>query len=515
MDILNILFFTAVLLPAIIGILFVGISFVEHVKITKRTGGQVNIPKENRTIIHLIVSLVLIGCTIAILYFMWGGVEDRNYIFFYFMKGVPIYFHIDALGRYFATFVTLMWTMIAVYSITYMKHEGEELRFFGFYMILYTVLVLLDFAGNLITFYFFYELMSLTSMPLVFHNGSKKSIMAALRYLFYSICGAYMGLFGIFFLYHYCNTMTFSYGGTLGVAASYHKGIVLFAIFLLIMGFGAKAGLFPLHSWLPAAHPVAPSSASAVLSGIIVKSGILAIIRTVYYIVGPDFIRGTWVQYVWMGVTLLTIFMGSMMAFLEPVLKKRLAYSSVSQLSYIMFGLALLSPTGFIGALMHIFYHAVIKCGLFLCAGTFLFYGLYHHDVSVKALRGVGKRAPIVLWCWTFFALSLVGIPPFSGFMSKWYLAEGALGAQGVGIFAYIGPLVLLLSAFLTAGYLIPITIRGFLPGEDYKIDHLPEVKISGHIQVPLIILAAITLILGLFPNTIIHFLAAIATNVF
>ena len=156
------------------------------------------------------------------------------------------------------------------YAFVYMKHEGEEKRYFGFYLLLYGVLIGLDFSGNLITMYLFYELMTLTSMPLVLHNGSRESIMAALKYLFYSMCGAYAGLFGIFFLYRYCDSFTFTAGGTLNMAAvSGHEGLLLIAVFVMLVGFGAKAGMFPLHSWLPAAHPVAPSPASAFLSGII------------------------------------------------------------------------------------------------------------------------------------------------------------------------------------------------------------------------------------------------------
>ena len=145
-----------------------------------------------------------------------------------------------------------------------MKHEGEERRFFGFFLLVYGVLVALDFAGNLVTMYLFYELMTLCSMPLVMHNGSREAIMAALKYLFYSMCGAYLGLFGIFFLYHYCDTLTFTAGGSLNLSLAVgHEGILLIAVMAMLIGFGAKAGMFPLHAWLPAAHPVAPSPASA------------------------------------------------------------------------------------------------------------------------------------------------------------------------------------------------------------------------------------------------------------
>lgn len=233
--------------------------------------------------------------------------------------------------------------------------------------------------------------------------------MAALKYLFYSMCGAYLGLFGIFCLYHYCDTLAFTAGGTLdGAAASGHTGLLLVAVLAMLIGFGAKAGMFPLHAWLPAAHPVAPSPASAALSGIIVKSGVLAVIRVVFYIAGPDLLRGTWVQNIWMTLTLLTVFMGSLLAFREPVFKKRLAYSTVSQVSYILFGLSVLQPEAMSGALMHVVFHAFIKCALFLTAGVFIFkYG----KTRVEELDGIGKQLPKTLWCYTFAALALIGIP--------------------------------------------------------------------------------------------------------
>ena len=220
-----------------------------------------------------------------------------------------------------------------------MKHEGKQRRFFGYYLIVYGVLVGLYFSGNLVTMYLFYELMSLTSVPLVLHNGSKEAIMASLKYLFYSMCGAYMGLFGIFFLYKYCDTLQFIPGGSLNLTlASGHEGILLLACFVLLLGFGVKAGMLPFHAWLPTAHPAAPSPASAVLSGIIVKAGVLAIIRAVYYVVGADFLRGTWVQTAWMTLTLLTVF------------KKSLAYYTVSQVSYILFMMSVLNLTSMIAA---------------------------------------------------------------------------------------------------------------------------------------------------------------------
>ena len=449
--------------------------------------------------LHLFVLVFLVIS--AILSLAAGRAGEGSVTLFYLMKDIPVYFQVDSLGGLFAAFMSIVWVLTGIYAFTYMKHEGKQRRFFGYYLIVYGVLVGLYFSGNLVTMYLFYELMSLTSVPLVLHNGSKEAIMASLKYLFYSMCGAYMGLFGIFFLYKYCDTLQFIPGGSLNLTlASGHEGILLLACFVLLLGFGVKAGMLPFHAWLPTAHPAAPSPASAVLSGIIVKAGVLAIIRAVYYVVGTDFLRGTWVQSAWMTLTLMTVFMGSMLAFREPVFKKRLAYSTVSQLSYILFGLSVLTPTGMSGALLHTVFHAFIKTALFLTAGIFIF---CCGKTRVEELKGIGKKMPKTLWCCTFASLALIGIPPASGFISKWYLASGALEGD-IGVFRWLGPVVLLISALLTAGYLLPITINGFLPGKEAEA--VKKAEAPKAMLIPLAILAALALLLGVFPNLLINF---------
>lgn len=501
-----------VLLPVIVGIFLLMSSFLEHLRETKRlreATGESYVPKEdNLRFIHVLVGVVLIISAGTALAAAWSG--ERQLILFYLMENIPIYFRIDAVGRLFVTIVSIVWIAAGVYAFIYMKHEGEEKRFFGFYLLAYGVLVGLDFSGNLVTMYLFYELMTLVSMPLVLHNGSREAIMAALKYLFYSMCGAYLGLFGIFFLYRYCDTLIFVAGGSLDLRmAEGNETILLIAVFAMLIGFGAKAGMLPLHAWLPAAHPVAPSPASAVLSGIIVKSGVLAIIRAVYYVVSPDFIRGTWVQTAWMILTLLTVFMGSMLAYREPVLKKRLAYSTVSQISYILFGLSLLNATAMTGALLHTVFHAFIKCGLFLVAGVFIF---QCGKTKVTELTGIGKRMPITMLCYTISSLALIGVPPASGFVSKWYLAQGSLEAE-VGMISWIGPAVLLVSALLTAGYLLPAALKGFFPGKDAKIDDAVK-EPPMEMVIPILVLAILSLMLGVLPNPLVRYAADIAVSV-
>lgn len=443
------------------------------------------------------------------------GVTQSTFICGELVDGITVTFTVDKLGRLFAAIATLVIVLAGFFSFSYMQHEGHEKRYYGCYLITYGVLLGLDFSGNIITMYLFYEFMTLVSFPLVLHNESREAIMAGLKYLFYSFCGAYMALFGIYYFVKYLDTLSFTLGGSLNteaVMAAGDGGFALVVVFLMILGFGVKAGLFPMHAWLPTAHPVAPAPASAVLSGIIVKGGVLAIIRVVYYCIGVDFLQGTWVQTVWMILTLITILMGSALAYKEKVLKKRLAYSTVSNLSYILFGLALLNPIGMTGSLLHVVYHAIIKSTLFLCAGAVI---CLTGKTKIKELTGIGKRLPLILGCFTLASLALIGIPPTSGVVSKWYLAMGALDS-GIPVFSWLGPVVLLISALLTAGYLLSVTIKGFLPVEDELVlQEEGNSRVSAFLILPIVILAALTLLLGLFPSALIKYCSEIAAGLF
>ena len=425
---------------------------------------------------------------------------------FALIDNIYIYFAADKLGKLFAALVTLIFVIAGFFSFAYMEHEKNEKRYYGFYLITYGVLMGLDFAGNLVTMYMFYELMTLVSAPLVIHTCSRESIMAGLKYMFYSFCGAYMALFGIYLLNRFSYTLDFVAGGSLNtelLAQTGSTGLMLVAAFLMIIGFGVKAGCFPFHAWLPTAHPVAPSPASAFLSGIIVKGGVLAIIRAVYYCIGADFIRNTWVQQAWIILAAITVVMGSALAYKEKMLKKRFAYSTVSNLSYILLGLAMLNSTAFTGSVLHVVFHAIIKSALFMFAGAVIF---TTGRVKTKYFAGLGKSMPVLFGAYIVVSLGLIGIPPTSGVISKWYIAVGALQAD-VQVLSWIAPVALLISAILTAGYLLPIGVKAFLvnstDGNNYK-------EPSALMLVPILVLAVITVILGIFPAPLIGFVSGI-----
>lgn len=442
---------------------------------------------------------------------------DRQVTLFWLTEQIPVMLKLDLLGRLFMLVVAVVWICAGFFSFSYMKHEKNERRYYGFYLITFGVLLGLGQSGNLVTMYAFYEFMTLAAFPLVIHNQSREAVMAGLKYLIYSFFGAYMALFGLFFLCGYADTIAFTPGGILSTEVLREHGQLLLIIAgLMILGFSVKAGMFPLHAWLPTAHPVAPAPASAVLSGIIVKGGVFAILRVVFYLFGADFLRGTWVQTVFLVLSLLTVLMGSMLAFGEDVLKKRLAYSTLSQLSYILFGIALLEPTAVSGSLVHLIGHALIKSTLFLCAGAVICRsGL----TKVSELRGIGKRMPVTIWCFTIASLGLIGIPPTCGFISKWYLATGSLDS-GIAVFRYAGPIILIISALLTAGYLLPVTIKGFFPGVTSKevegerkettYDTWKMCEGDGLMLIPLVMMTAFSVLLGMFPNIMLHYIDGI-----
>ena len=459
----------------------------------------------------LYIACILITDVLAVLSMLFSGPVTMIRL----SPGLNLSFELDMIGRCFLTVALILYTCILFYSFIYMKVKEREPSFLAFYFVSLGALVAVCSASNMITIYLAFEVTTLSTVPLVMHDRTKTAVSAGMKFLFYSMGGALLGLIGVLFLYTYTSgSVLFTPGGVLDAAkVQGHEQIMYLASFLAVLGYGAKAGMFPMHSWLPSAHPVAPAPASALLSGIITKTGVLVIIRFIYYSIGIRFLRGSWMQYAWIALAMLTVLMGSLMAFQEKIFKRRLAYSSVSQLSYALIGLALLQDDGLKASLLQVLQHAPMKACLFLCAGAFIYrYGL--HDV--RELKGIGRRMPIVLWALTIAAMSLVGIPPMGGFVSKWNLVSACLGSE-TGVFTVLIPVVFLISALLTAGYLFPITIDGFFPGRD--ADPVQDGADAGQqadaqtaggrrleavpamMWVPLLILCAVSLFVGLYGN--------------
>ena len=440
--------------------------------------------------------------------------SGHELILFELMDGVNIYFKIDKLGRMFLLLTEFMWLLSANYSEVYLKHEEHTKRYNMFFLISLGSVLGISCAGNMITMYLFYEWMALSLVALVLHTQTVDAIGAGLKFLFYSIAGALMGFAGIAVLAQFTRnpSMDFQVGGFLdGDLLAGHETFLLIMTFFMILGFGCKAGMFPLHGWLPTAHPVAPAPASAILSGNVTKTGILAVMRVVYYGIGVDFIKNTWVQTTWIILALITIFMGSMLAYKEPDLKKRLAYSTISNLSYIMLGLALCHPIAMMGALMHVVFHSIAKNTLFLTAGSIIYRTGKHR---VEELVGIGKRMPVTMWGYVMASLTLIGIPPTSAFLSKWFLAQGAMESQIFGIW-WIAPVILLLSALLTAGYLLPIAMKAFFPGNTVDYGTYTKKDVALAMKEPVVLCAVLGVLFGLYPKPFMDLLEAIIWEVF
>lgn len=461
--------------------------------------------KQRNTLVFIAMALET-----ALVWFLCMG--DYTLEAYRFTERLTIAYHTDGLAKLFACLISTIWLLAAVFAMEYMKHEHKPARFFMFYTFSISALMSLCFAQNMMTLYLSYEFMTILTVPLVIHTGTPEAVRAGMKYLGYSIFGAGLGLLGFFFLNTYCETTTFIAGGTLNMTmVNGRENMMLVVFFLMAVGFGCKAGMFPLHAWLPTAHPVAPSPASAVLSGIITKGGVIAIIRVTYYLFGADFLRGTWAQYAVLTLAVITIFMGSMLAYKEKLLKKRLAYSTVSNVSYVVFGLMLLSPVGFMGALLQVVFHAIAKNILFLCAGAIIY---KTGKTFVYEYKGLGKEMPIVMWTFAFASLSLIGIPPTSGFVSKWYLAQGGLAPE-IGALGMTGVVILMVSALLTAGYLLPIVTDAFFPGKDYDYGSLKKKEPNLLMTVPLVLLSVAVVLFGIMPTPLTEIITNISGMIF
>lgn len=432
-------------------------------------------------------------------------VRGRELVLLPIIPNNPIALRIDNLGALFASMVALLWILCIYYAFEYMKHEGDENRFFGFYVMTFGVMMGITFASNLVTLYLFYEFLTLATVPLVMHGDSIQAKTATRIYIIFSIFGAALALCGIAIIAFAGNgATTFIQGGFLQAALS-GTTIVQVAYIFTFFGFGVKSAVMPFHAWLPCAS-VAPTPVSALLHAVaVVKAGVFAIARVTYFAIGPELLRGTVAQNIVLGACLVTIVYGSAMALMSQHLKRRLAYSTVSQLSYILFGIALMSGDGYLGGMVHLFGHAIVKITLFLCAGAIIYKTGREY---VWELKGLGKAMPITMIVFTIASFALVGIPPLPGFFSKWYLSKAVFSASG-NLLGFVGLVALGVSALLTAVYLFSICANAFIPGKefDYVSANKDVSDPNRYMTVPLIILAITIIVFGLLITPMINIL--------
>lgn len=415
----------------------------------------------------------------------------------------------DGLGRFFAGIVATLWPLAVLYAADYMSHEEHLGGFFTFYTMAYGVTLGICMSANLFTMYSFYELLTLTTVPLIMQPMTRQATRAARTYFAFSLGGAAFAFASIMYLIGTGSGSDFTLGGLLTQAPNGRTGLMLTFYLFGFLGFGVKAAIFPMHRWLPKAS-VAPTPVTALLHAVaVVKAGVFAVIRLTYYSYGTALIRGTWAQHTAMAFAIFTIFFGAAMAVKEQHWKRRLAYSTVANLSYILFGVTMMTPEGLSAGLLHMAFHAEIKILAFFCAGSLL------HNTGrqyLKELRGVGHRMPLTFGCFTVSALALTGIPPFSGFVSKWHLLTAA--ADSGNPLAYFGAAVLLFAALLTAMYMLTVVCAAWFPGKDDDTAALASIhEANWKMTLPMVILSAGILLTGIFAQPIVNAAMAIAAG--
>jgi len=453
-----------------------------------------------------------------------------------FVGKYKISFGFDGMGSIFAGLISFLWPLASLYAFEYMKHDAsdktsKETTFFGFYTITFGITLGIASATNLLTMYVFYEMLTLVTVPLIIFSLSREAILASRTYLYYSLGGAAFGFITLVFLAEFGNSLDFVLGGILPyvsghdtlnavsnvassavmpekeVSANLLRLIYLFGFF----GFGVKAAVFPLCSWLPKAG-VAPTPVTALLHAVaVVKSGAFAILRITYYCFGTEILKGSFAQYVPMVFVIFTIVYGCSQAVRERHFKRRLAFSTISNLSYILFGALIMTPLGLVGALSHMLFHGVMKICSFFCAGAVI---SGTGKEYVYELDGLGKKMPFTFFAFTISSLALMGLPGLCGFISKWNLAVAAVESQNV--LAYFGIVALLISALLTCIYMLQVVIKAYFPEKDFDMTtidkyHDPSIRML----LPFAIFVITMLILGLFPSKIIELLTMVSEGSF
>ncbi|AOW80214.1 monovalent cation/H+ antiporter subunit D [Halodesulfurarchaeum formicicum] len=372
-----------------------------------------------------------------------------------FVPGISLVLQADPLGMVFGLIASFLWLVTSFYSIGYMRglDEHSQTRYFAAFAGSIASAVGVAFAANLIVLYVFYELLTVATYPLVAHDETQEARTAGRKYLAYTFGGGVAALAGTALIYVATGTVTFTPGGITGLAtADPLIGRVAFA--LLVVGFGVKAALMPIHSWLPDAM-VAPTPVSGLLHAVaVVKSGVFAIARVVLDVFGPEPMAELGLGLPLAAVAGFTIVAASVIALRQDNLKRRLAYSTISQLSYIVLGLGLLSPAALVGGLLHIPAHAFMKLTLFFVAGAI---HVETHTDDISDMAGIGRRMPLAMIAFAVASVGMAGLPLVAGFVSKWYLLIGSLDA-GQTVFV----LVLLLSGLLNIGYFWPIVYQAF-----------------------------------------------------
>lgn len=436
---------------------------------------------------------------------------EETVILYHLIDQFPLAFRLDGPACVFAGLVALLWPIASLYAFAYLKHEERENTFLAWYTMSYAVTLSVAFSANLFTLYVFYECLTLVTLPLVIHKKDTLSIRAGRKYLVYSITGAALAFIAMVCISFYSGTTDFVLGGVLTAdKLAGHETLLLMAFLLAFIGFGTKAAVFPMHAWLPAAS-VAPTPVTALLHAVaVVNTGAFAVLRVTYYSFGTSFLSGTWVQTAAVLLACVTIVFGSGMAVKEQHLKRRLAWSTISNLSYMLLGVALMSPAGMVGSLTHMVMHGVTKITLFYCAGAIL---IRTGKEYVQDVRGFARLMPLTCAAFVVAGMSLVGTPPLAGFVSKYNLLTAAADAGTLGVIAIAA---LIVSAILTAIYLFTVIGPMYFRPLNADMAHLADFNRDPGWQMllPFMLLIAAVIVLGLCSGSLVGFLRDVSAGV-
>lgn len=462
---------------------------------------------------QIYVATVCIANMIMSIVFMFT-IPATEFTLVQFTEKISITFKVDGLSTVFGMIVSTLWVVATFYSFEYMKHEGKENKFFSFFVMSFGVVCGIAFSANLITMYLFYELLTVATLPLVMHGMDKRAASAGKKYVKYSITGASFGFVAIMLLMNFGVSLDFTFGGVLTdpSAIAGHEVLLQIGFICAFFGFGVKAAIFPFFNWLPSAG-VAPTPVSALLHAVaVVNAGIFAITRATYYSFGTELLAGTWAQYTAMIAAIVTIVFGSSMALRERHIKRRLAYSTVSNLSYMLFSLMIMTPEGMVGGLTHMLFHSILKITLFFVAGAIIYKTGREY---VDEFEGFGKSMPLTMIAFTICSMGLIGIPPLMGITSKWLISKAAV-ESGSGI-AVAGIMALIVSALLTTLYLFEVIIKAYFPRKDINVEELNKDvhDPNGYMTIPMLGLTAFSIVFGIFPTPFINAFEAIAAGLF
>jgi len=469
-----------------------------------------HLPDKKRNLFLEILILITSGIAVACVFQR----PEEGFTLFHLTGNLDFALRLDGLGSVFACLVAVLWPLATLYAFEYMRHEERTTSFFSFYTMTYGVTMGIAMAKNLVTMYLFYELLTLISVYLVMHPMTKKAIRASRTYLYYSIGGAAFAFISLVFIIIYGDTTDFILGGVMDLdRIGGHVQMMQLIYLMAFWGFGVKAAVFPFQGWLPKAS-VAPTPVTALLHAVaVVKSGAFSVMRLTYYCFGADFIRGTWVHYVVMSIAMLSIIFGSTMAVKETHFKRRLAYSTVSNLSYILLGVTMMSPLGLLAGMSHLVFHAVMKICAFFSAGAVLHQSKKQY---IDELDGLAHKMPLVFTTYTIASLSLIGIPGFAGFISKWNIAAAAMHRGENFPFAYLAVGVLLYSALMTAIYTMTVAVSAWFPDKGYNAQSNEGITDpSWEMKLTLVLFAAAIIIFGLGSGPLMELLNAIAYGTF